>query len=557
MDNQNAEPRIPGEEINEQAVPTPETAVPAEEPAVEAALAADPEVATNAPEADIGPAEQDGEDAWLNSILGEQELPRELAADEEAVAEAGLVHPEDMELEQIIRQTKEDAAREDAEQAEALKNEATQLFTPVELPVEAEAPEEEDWEEEEEDGEEEQPLRKRRPRWKRGYGLFGIPHILATGVWLAIILAIGVYLGRIVWLCTEDVLALGKTPEKVTVTVEDTDDVAAVAQKLHEAGMIRYPKLFQSFAELTEKDKEIEPGTYTFNMKLGVDPEYKGIAYDYNALILAMQHYGGAQDSVEVLFPEGYNCAQIFALLEEKGVCTVEELEEYAANGELDDYWFLEDVERGNRYCLEGYLSADTYQFYIDDEPKRVLEKFLDEFEDRIDERLQQKFVEVNQMLANKMAANGYSQEVIDASQLSYHDIVVMASIIQKETASNVESFDFALVFYNRLANPDRYPYLQCKSTMTYAEEYYYKGALKTEADREACEFNTFTQPGLPEKPICNPSLNSLAAALNPTDGSEGNYFYFVYDPDAGSHRFAETESGYRAILEELGLNDG
>ena len=91
---------------------------------------------------------------------------------------------------------------------------------------------------------------------------------------------------------------------------------------------------------------------------------------------------------------------------------------------------------------------------------------------------------------------------------------------------------------------------------MKYAEEYYYQGELNTEEAKENCEFNTHTQAGLPDKPICNPSLNSMAAALNPKDGSEGNYFYFVYDEDSGSHRFAESHSEYQSILNELGLTE-
>ena len=563
MDNQNTEPRVSGEGWGDETIRIPEI-VPesenaTEEVPVEAASAGDipggEEVSGQVPEAEEVPPEDLDNTAWLNKILGKQELPKELGADELAVADAGLVHPEDAELDNLIKDAKEavegNSAEEQREAVSAVSDE-TVLFEAVGSEESLAASD--DSQEEPEEEEEQKPQRKRRPKWKKGYGLFGIPHILATGVWLAIILAIGVYMGRMVWLCAVDVLALGKVPEKVTITVTDQDDVISVSEKLYNSGMIRYPKLFQKFAELTEKGEEIEPGTYTFNLELGTNPDFKGIAYDYNALIMAMQHYGGAQDSVEVLFPEGYNCAQIFALLEEKGVCSVADLEDYAANGELDDYWFLENVERGHKYSLEGYLCADTYQFYIDDEPKRVLEKFLDEFEDRFTERLEQKFVEVNQMLANKMAANGYSQEVIDASQLTLHDVVVMASIIEKETASAVESFDFALVFYNRLADPADYPYLNCKSTMKYAEEYYYPGLLNTDAEKEACEFNTFTHEGLPEKPICNPSLNSMAAALSPKDGSDGNYFYFVYDQDSGSHLFAETESRYNALKKELGV---
>ena len=273
------------------------------------------------------------------------------------MAEAGLVHPEDIELEAILKETLEDSLEAEPSAQEPQgevpeDQDATRMFTPVQsqepeegfpeeaaeviCPVDEAEPQQEPADENVAE-EEEAPLPKRRPKMKKGYGLFGIPHLLVTCVWLAIVLAIGVYLGRMVWLCAVDVLALGKTPDKVTVIVTEEDDITAIAEKLKNAGMIRYPGLFEKFAELTGKGEDIDPGSYTFNEKLGVEDDFQGIAYDYNALIMAMQDYGVDQDAVKILFPEGYNCAQIFALLEENGVCTVAELEEYAANGELDD----------------------------------------------------------------------------------------------------------------------------------------------------------------------------------------------------------------------------
>ena len=331
------------------------------------------------------------EDVLQHELLSDPVTGEEILADEQAVLSAGLSHPEDSKTEQAPQDAKalEGTASLTPTNIDGVSFETT-VFDASQMPpiqdyvdpstmqdsVEALS------EEVSEEVPEEPPLPKRRPKMKKGYGLFGIPHLVVTAVWLAIILAIGLYMGRVIWLCAVDVLALNKVPEKVTVTVTEHDDIASIAEKLKESGMIRYPKLFQKFAELTGKGEDIDPGSYTFNEKLGVDEKFKGVAYDYNALIMAMQDYGVEQDTVKVLFPEGYNCAQIFALLEEKGVCTVADLEEYAANGELDDYWFLEGVERGHRYCLEGYLSADTYEFYTNDEPKRVLEKFLDDCEE-------------------------------------------------------------------------------------------------------------------------------------------------------------------------------
>ena len=66
------------------------------------------------------------------------------------------------------------------------------------------------------------PAKKGRPARKKGYGLLGIPHILATAVWLAIILWAGVSLGRILWVCATDVLAFGREESIVSVTVEET-----------------------------------------------------------------------------------------------------------------------------------------------------------------------------------------------------------------------------------------------------------------------------------------------------------------------------------------------
>ena len=491
------------------------------------------------------------DEAWLDDILGTQESSGELGPDEQAIADMGLVHPEEAELEQIVQETLQEWD-EERQSREELPPESkdTVLFVPPEEPEEQLHAAPADEEEPEEPA---KPARKRRPRMKKGYGLLGIPHILVTGVWLVIIMLIGVYFGRIVWLCAEDMLALGKEPKKVTVVVEETDDIEAIAQKLKLAGLIRYPKLFQKFADLTEKADDIMPGSYTFNERLGEDENFDGVAYDYNALVRAMQDYGVEQDTVKILFPEGSNCAQMFALLEENGVCTVQELEEYAAEGELDAYWFLEDIERGHKYCLEGYLCPDTYEFYTNDEPKRVLEKFLDEFDDRYTDRLQQKFIELNQMLTEKMASNGYSSDYIAQHQMTLHDVVILASIVEKETSSNLESFDIASVFYNRLADLDDYPHMNVGSTMKYALEYYYKGELVTNESKENCEFNTDVVVGLVSKPICNPSLNSMAAALGPKDT---DYFYFIYDDIEKCHRFTVTHSEYLNWREQLGYDD-
>lgn len=484
-------------------------------------------------------------DGWLDDIMDrinalgiiEEQEPDEIGPDEQAVASAGLIHPDDAELERIVQETIAenwgdelgiDAPAED-------DGTGTQLFSSVSA---QEAQEEiSQYEEDEPEAEEEEPeaineaisdalVRKLRPKAKKGYGLWGIPHIISTVIWLCIILTIGISLGRLVWVCAADVLALGKTGQEITVTIDVEDRLPDIAEKLEKAGMIRYAGLFETFAKLTGKGDNILVGSITFR---------ENMVYDYNALINAMSYKGGSMVTVEVMIPEGYSCAQIFALLEEKGVCSIEELEEYAASGELESYWFLDGVERNHKYCLEGFLFPDTYEFYMNDEPQRVLEKFLKNFEHRFSSRMIDKFVALNQ----KTGLN-----------LTIRDVVTMASIIEKEKANNLEGYTIASVFYNRLTHASSYPFLNSDATILYATEYYSKGELVTDAQINASPYNTYTQKGLPAGPIANPGLSSLDAALEPEDTA---YYFFIFDKSAGVHRFSKTLAEHNALASQLG----
>lgn len=490
-------------------------------------------------EKDNNKPEQAFDEAWLDELLGIQQKPTELGVDEHAVNAAGLTKPEDLELEQIVNETLAENWEEEPEkEPEPIEEiDKTQQFVPVPEPI-GEQEQEQEQEQEIAESEEAPKSRKVRPAWKKGYGLFGLPHVVSTAVWLVLVMAIGISLGRVAWLCAADLLAFGREPAEVMITITQDDDISSVAKKLHRAGLIRYPVLFETFANLTGKGEDISAGTFTLNA-----------IYDYNAMINAMVDYGEPQNVVEIMFPEGYSCAQIFELLEQKNVCTVAELEAYAANGELGEYWFLEGVERGHKYCLEGFLAPDTYDFYTNDDPKRVLEKFLDEFDDRITDMLKQEYTELNEYLANKMRNNGYSSSYIAENQLSFRDVVIIASIVEKESASNRESYRIASVFYNRLTDQGKYPYLESDATIDYAINYYNKGELITDEQINASPYQSYTHKGLVPGPICNPGLNSLGAALSPEDTE---FYFFLYKESEGEHVFSKSLEEHQQHLREL-----
>ena len=245
-----------------------------------------------------------------------------------------------------------------------------------------------------------------------------------------------------------------------------------------------------------------------------------------------------------MLIPEGYTCAQIFALLEEKGVCSVQELEEYAANGEFKDYWFLEGVQRGDRYSLEGYLFPDTYRFYLNDDADDVLAKMLSNFDYRFTDLMKEKIETLNQKMASVLSKRGYDQAYIDANKFTIREIVIIASMIERETANDSESFDISSVIYNRLTNPKSYPYLNIDATIIYAlggniDPETGNTRPLTKADLEMDHpYNTYTRKGLIPGPISNPGRASLLAALDPNDTS---YYFYVYNPSTGTHKFAKT----------------
>lgn len=361
----------------------------------------------------------------------------------------------------------------------------------------------------------ERPVRKGRPKRKKGEGLLGIPNILVTFVWLALILAIGVTAGRMLWVCAADVLAFGREDQVVTITIYESDTMDDIIEKLYSNGLIRYRSLFQLYASISDAEEDIQPGIYDLNTR-----------YDYHALVNSMSP-SSSRSVVELTIPEGYTCQQIFALLEENRVCTAVDIGAYAVDGELDDYWFLENVERGSEYCLEGFLFPDTYQFYQNSTPREALEKMLDNFEVRFNEEMRAQIETLN---AN-VTGGGYT----------VREVVIVASLIEREAAAPSEAAAIAGVIYNRLFRwGDTPAYLNIDAALVYAQG----GDNQTIDTTLDSPYNTYTHVGLTPTPIANPGLSSLEAALNP---ETHDYYYYVLNPSTGMHQFSTTYEEHEA----------
>lgn len=324
---------------------------------------------------------------------------------------------------------------------------------------------------------------------------------MSTTVYILFVLGISTILATFIILFSNDVFALTKGDKTVYVTIEENSGNGQIAKALKDAGLIKYKGLFSMFMSLAHvKRGDINPGKYTLNTSL-----------DYRAMINIMKNPKKYRQTVRITIPEGYTVEQIVNLLFENGVCEKDALWDAVANYDFD-YDFLEGIEH-NEHRLEGYLYPDTYEFYLGDTPENALARFLDNFESKITDDIK-----------SKVKDSGYS----------LHQIITVASLIEREAKLADEQPIIAGVIYNRLKSRSL-PYLQIDASVQYALGHKEKLSY---ADLETdSPYNTYKYKGLPVGPISNPGMNAILAALNPTKHS---YYYYVADSD-GSHIFSKT----------------
>jgi peptidoglycan lytic transglycosylase G len=205
-----------------------------------------------------------------------------------------------------------------------------------------------------------------------------------------------------------------------------------------------------------------------------------------------------------VVIPEGFNIFEIAQAMHAAGLGSEQEFLQAART----DTILIKDLDP-QATSLEGYLFPDTYQFTRTETPTDMLAIMVHRF------RAQ----------ARAMGLTGNT-----------HQVVTMASIVEKETAVAEERPVVASVYYNRL---DQHVALDADPSVIYAELLAgkYSGALHHDDMQFDSAYNTYRHIGLPPGPIANPGLASLRAAMHPANSP---YLYFVSAGD-GHHRFAAT----------------
>lgn len=335
--------------------------------------------------------------------------------------------------------------------------------------------------------------------------------LTSMGALLYVIFVIGLstLLAGIGWVWANDVFALNKPAHSIILTVPQTYPqeytFGDLVNELHEQGMIEYKMIFRLYSMFSSAKEKIIPGTYELDTNM-----------DYHALVTGMGSRSASRQAVQVTIPEGYTLAQTFQLLEDKEVTSVEKLNDVAANYDYA-FSFLQELPLGSATRLEGYLFPDTYEFYLGENAKSVLNKMLVNFDRRLTDELRQ---------------------VVEGTEYSLHDIIIIASLIEKETDGSDQT-TIASVIYNRLKSDTTNGKLEIDATVQYALPQ--RKEKLTYADLEIdSPYNTYKYAGLPVGPIANPGMAAIRAAIYPTSTS---YYWYLLGEDSVHHFFSSYDS--------------
>ncbi|MGQ9646298.1 MAG: endolytic transglycosylase MltG [Thermodesulfobacteriota bacterium] len=302
-----------------------------------------------------------------------------------------------------------------------------------------------------------------------------------------------------------------------TVMIKKGTPLRKVLIHLQEEGIIRDASFFMGMTTLLGKKKEIKAGEYEFHTRM----------YPWQVLNLLAT----GQTKYHLLtIPEGLTLSQIAQLLEDLNLAEKKTFLEKAFSPRLLLSLGLPySVASKSVSSVEGYLYPNTYHLMKEMSPEEIIQIMVQQF----------------QRVFNR-------DWIQRASQLgmSQREVVILASIIEKEASLPEEKPIVSAVFHNRLKK--KMP-LQSDPTVIYGMKNFNGNLTRADLERPS-PYNTYLFNGLPPTPICNPGKEAILAALYPSPVS---YLYFVSRND-GSHHFSSTiEEHNRAVwkYQKGGLN--
>ena len=277
----------------------------------------------------------------------------------------------------------------------------------------------------------------------------------------------------------------------IVFSVKSGEHFSSINYRLKKSNLIYSATIFHRYAQIKNLMTKFKTGSY----KIKNDSNMNNI---FNILI------NGKPITIKVTIPEGKNLFEIAKILDSKKITSAKDFIKTSK-----DRVFIKSLKLPG-FRTEGYLYPETYNFSPDSSSKDIIKIMVNEF--------------------NKKTKNlNFSNQT-----LSKHQIIILASVVEKETGAKHERPLIAGVFLNRLKKRMR---LQSDPTTIYGIYETYNGNLRKKDLLKKTPYNTYKISSLPIGPISNPGIESIKAVLRP---AKHNSLYFVSQND-GTHIFTET----------------
>lgn len=328
---------------------------------------------------------------------------------------------------------------------------------------------------------------------------------------MALIICVLIWVGSV----AGDVLGLSlRKGREVMVDIPKGTSVSGIAKILKDEGIIRHSLVFRIYERLDGKNVFQQGGH-----RLGTGQSYGEIIKK-----LTSAPEVGADETVTVLIPEGFEAWQIAKKLAENGLVDEGEFLRELDEGQFD-YEFINQITR-HENRLEGYLFPATYEIFVGESEHDIINRMLAAFEKRI-------------VPIYRQSGTSYSLD----------EIVTMASLVEREAANDSERGKVASVFYNRIK---RDMTLSSCATVQYIIKER-KDILSNSDIKIKSDYNTYINKGLPVGPIASPGEASVRAALNP---EETDYLYFAARADGSENVFSKTGKEHLSTVNSLQNGD-
>ncbi len=324
---------------------------------------------------------------------------------------------------------------------------------------------------------------------------------------LQIILVFSIFcLGSVIYGLTKQ--ATSTSNDKFVIMVKPGMGAHDIGELLYEQGIIKSVILFQIVAKIERMENSLQAGEYVLNKKMTIQQIVGNLAK-------------GATSYQQITIPEGYTVDQIAKLLQEKQLGNASKFKAVAQSAV--PYKYMVNNNPNVVYKAEGYLFPDTYRIAKGATEEQILTMMVNEFNKEFTDAMRARATELG---------------------LTTKEVIILASLVEKEAQLPVDRPLIAGVFLNRLKLDMP---LQSCATIQYILGYP-KAELSVQDTEIPSPYNTYQHMGLPPGPIANPGIAAINAVLKP---EKTDYIYFVAD-DKGAHHFSKTYEEHLIAIEKV-----